>query len=70
MIPRVRYDLEGSLPIILLINQETKKTTIIFTCVQISSAIGGPKRSNRMSGKMYKPIIHKLVYALLDVMGA
>ena len=68
--PRARYDLEDSLPIILVFNQETKKTTIIFTCMQISSAIGGPTRSNRMSGKMYIPIIHELVCAFLDVSGA
>jgi hypothetical protein len=68
--PRARYDLEDSLPIILLLDQETKKTTIIFTCMQISSAIGGPKSSNRMSGKMYIPIIHELVCAFLDVSGA
>jgi len=51
--PRARYDLEDSLPIILLFDRETKKTTTIFTCIQISSAIGGPKSSNRISGKMY-----------------
>jgi hypothetical protein len=68
--PRARYDLEDSLPIILLLDRETKKTTIIFTCMQISSAIGGPTRSNRMSGKMYIPIIHELVCAFLDVSGA
>jgi hypothetical protein len=68
--PRARYDLEDSLPIILLLNRETKKTTIIFTCRQISSAIGGPKSSNRMSGKMYIPTIHELVCAFLDVSGA
>jgi hypothetical protein len=68
--PRARYDLEDSLPVILVFNRETKKTTIIFTCMQISSAIGGPTRSNRMSGKMYIPIIHELVCAFLDVSGA
>ncbi len=62
--------MEDSLPIILLFDQETKKTTIIFTCMQISSAIGGPKSSSRMSGKMYIPIIHELVCAFLDVSGA
>ncbi len=68
--PRARYDLEDSLPIILLIDRETKKTTIICTCMQISSSIGGPKSSNRMSGKMNIPIIHELVCAFLDVSGA
>ena len=68
--PRARYDLEDSLPIILLFDQETKKITTIFTCMQISLAIGGPKSSNRMSGKMYIPIIHQLVCAFLDVSGA
>ncbi len=68
--PRARYDLEDSLPVILVFNRETKKTTIIFTCMQISLVIGGPTRSNRMSGKMYIPIIHELVCAFLDVSGA
>jgi hypothetical protein len=68
--PRARYDLEDSLPVILVFNRETKKTTIICTCMQISSAIGGPTRSNRMSGKMYIPIIHELVCAFLHVSGA
>ena len=68
--PRAMFDLEDSLPIILLLNREMKKTTIIFTCMQISSAIGGPKSSNRMSGKMYIPIIHQLVCAFLEVLGA
>jgi hypothetical protein len=68
--PQARYDLEDSLPVILVFNRETKKTTIIFACMQISSAIGGPKKSNRMSGKMYIPIIHELVCAFLDVSGA
>ena len=68
--PRARYDLEDSLPINLLLDQETKKTTIIFTCMQISSAIGGPKSSKRMSGTMYIPIIHQLVCAFLEVSGA
>jgi hypothetical protein len=35
--PRARYGLEDSLPIILLFDREMKKTTIIFTCMQISS---------------------------------
>jgi hypothetical protein len=35
----------GGSKIILVFNQQTKKTTIIFTCMQISSAIGGPTRS-------------------------
>jgi hypothetical protein len=63
--PRERYNLEDSLPIILLLNRETKKTTIIFTCMQISSAFGGPKSSNRMSGKMYMliPVCAQLHYA-------
>jgi len=68
--PRAMFDLEDSLPIILLLNREMKKTTIIFTCMQISSAIGGPKSSNRMQGKMYIPIIHQLMCAFLDVSGA
>ncbi len=68
--PRARYDLEDSLPIILLLDQETKKTTIIFTCMQISSTIGGPKSSNRKSGKMNIPFIHELVSVFLDVSGA
>jgi hypothetical protein len=59
--PRARYDLEESLPIILLLDRETKKNTIIVTCMQISAAIGGPDSSNRMSGKIYTPIIHQTV---------
>ena len=68
--PRARYDLEDSLPIILLLDQDTKKTTVMFTRMQISSANGGPKSSNRMSGKMHIPFIHKLVFVFLDVSGA
>jgi hypothetical protein len=68
--PRARYDMEDSLPVILLFSRETKKTTINFTCMQISSTIGGPKSSNRTSGKMYIPFIHKLVSVFLDVLGA
>jgi hypothetical protein len=49
---------------------ERRRKPIIFTCMQISSAIGGPKSSNRMSGKMYIPIIHELVCVFLDVPGA
>jgi hypothetical protein len=41
-----------------------------FTCMQISSAIGGPKSSNRMQGKIYIPVIHELVCGFLDVSGA
>ena len=67
---RARYDMEDSLPIVLVFSQETKKYTIIFTCMQISLTIGGPKSSNRMQGKIYKPIIHKLVCLILDVQGA
>ena len=65
--PQARYDLEDSLPIILVFNRETKKTTITFTCMQISGSIGGPKSSNRMSGKMCTPIIHEIVCLFLDV---
>ena len=68
--PRARYDLEESLPIILLLDRETKKTTIIVTCMQISAAIGGPDSSNRMSGKIYTPIIHQTVCFFLDISGA
>jgi hypothetical protein len=69
--PRARYNMEDSLPIILLFSRETKKTTIIFTCMQISSTIGGPKSYyNRMQGKIYIPIIHELVCLFLDVSGA
>ena len=45
--PPLILDLAG------LLDRETKKTTIMFTYMQISLAIGGPKSSNRMSGKMY-----------------
>ena len=62
--------MEDSLPIILVFSRETKKYTIIFTCMQISSAIGGPKSSNRMQGKIYIPVIHELVCGFLDVSGA
>jgi hypothetical protein len=68
--PRARYNLEDSLTVILVFNRETKKTTIIFTCMQIASTIGGPKSSNRMSGKMYIPFIHELVSVFLDLSGA
>ena len=68
--PRARCDMEDSLPIILVFSQETKKTTIIFTCMQISSTIGGPKSSNRMQGKICIPSIHELVCLFLDVLGA
>ncbi len=54
--PRARYYMEDSLPIILVFSRETKKYTIIFTCMQISSAIGGPKSSNRMQGKISYPL--------------
>ena len=68
--PRARYDMEDSLPIILVFSRETKKPTIIFTCMQISLTIGGPKSSNRMRGKIYVPIIHQIVCLFLDVSGA
>ena len=62
--------MEDSLTVILVFNRETKKTTIIFTCMQIASTIGGPKSSNRTSGKMYIPFIHELVSVFLDLSGA
>ena len=62
--------MEDSLPIILVFSRETKKPTIIFTCMQISLTIGGPKSSNRMRGKIYVPIIHQIVCLFLDVSGA
>ena len=62
--------MEHSLPIILVFSRETKKTNIIFTCMQISLTIGAPKSSNRMQGKIYIPIIHELVCLFLDVLGA
>ena len=68
--PRARYNLEDSLTVILVFNLETKETTIIFSCMQIASTIGGPKSSNRMSGKMYIPFIHELVSVFLDLSGA
>jgi hypothetical protein len=68
--PQARYDLEDSLPIILLLDQKTKKTTIIVTCMQIAGAIGGPNSSNRMSGKMYIPFIHQTVCFFLGILGA
>jgi hypothetical protein len=52
------------------LSRETKKYTIIFTCMQISSTIGGPKSSNRMQGKIFIHIIHKIVCLFLDVLGA
>ena len=52
------------------LSRETKKYTIIFTCMQISSTIGGPKSSNRMQGKIFIAIIHELVCLFLDVSGA
>jgi len=67
---RARYDMEDSLPIILLFSRETKKYTMIFTCMQISSTIGAPKSHNRMKGKIFIPIIHELVCLFLDVSGA
>jgi hypothetical protein len=68
--PRARCDMEDSLPFILVFSRETKKYTIIFTCIQISSTIGGPKSSNRMQGKIFVPIIHEIVFLFLDVSGA
>jgi hypothetical protein len=68
--PQARYDLEESLPIILLLDRKMKKTTIIFTCMQIASTISGPYSSNRMSGKMHIPFIHEIVCLFLDVSGA
>ena len=38
--------------------------------MQNASSIGGPKGSNRTSGKMYIPFIHELVSVSLDVLGA
>ena len=62
--------MEDSLPIMLLFSQETKKTTCILSCLQISATLGGPKNSNRMQGKMFTPIIHEIVCGFLDVSGA
>ena len=57
--PPLILDLAG------LLDRETKKTTIIFTYMQISLAIGGPKSSNRMSGKMYKEQLDDAVINLI-----
>ena len=67
---RARYDMEDSHPIIFLFSQETKKTTIIFTCVQTSVTIGGPESTNRLKGKIYIPVTHELVCFFLDILGA
>ena len=68
--PRARYDLEDSLPIFLLLDRKTKKTTIIVTCMQIAGTIGGLNSSNRMSGKIYIPFIHQTVCFFLGISGA
>ncbi len=67
---QARYDVEDSLSIILVFSRETKKYTIIFTCMQNSSTNGGPKSSNRMQGKIFIPIIHEIVCLFLYVSGA
>jgi len=58
--PRARYDMEDSLPIILRFSRETKKTTIIFTCIKFQNRsrggdkrrdLGGDKRGDRKKGR-------------------
>ena len=62
--------MEDSHRIIFLFSRETKKTTIMFTCVQTSATIGGPESSNRLKGKICIPVIHELVSFFLDILGA
>ena len=62
--------MEDSHRIIFLFSRETKKTTIMFACVQTSATIGGPESSNRLKGKICIPVIHELVSFFLDILGA
>ena len=68
--PRARYDMEEFYPVLLVQNRVKKQTTIIVTCMQISSTIGSPTSCNQRQGKMFIPFIHELACGFLDISGA
>jgi hypothetical protein len=68
--PQVRYDVAEFYPVLLVQNRVKKQTTIIVTCMQISSTIGSPMSCNQRQGKMFIPFIHELACGFLDISGA
>jgi hypothetical protein len=68
--PRARYDMEEFYPVRLVHNRVTNQTTIIVTCMQISSTISSLTSCNQSQGKMFIPFIHKLACGFLDILGS
>jgi hypothetical protein len=62
--------MEEFYPVLLVHNRVTKQTTIIVTCMQISSTISSPTSCNQRQGKMFIPFIHELACGFLDILGA